>query len=96
MADTVLYPRALPDFGATDTLQITGTTGKVAGRFFNKKTGFKAGAIIRYQDTNAVPQFNVVSSINAASDALTLAAAPDDVAGVCSKSIVNPFESIAR
>ena len=91
LADTVLYPRALPDFGATDTLQITGTTGKVAGRFFNKKTGFKAGAIIRYQDTNAVPQFNVVSSINAASDALTLAAAPDDVAGVCNKSIVNPF-----
>ena len=46
---------------------------------------------MRYQDTNAVPQFNVVSSINAASDALTLAAAPDDVAGVCNKSIVNPF-----
>ena len=41
LADTVLYPRALPNFGATDTLQITGTTGKVAGRFFNKKTDSK-------------------------------------------------------
>ena len=65
LADTVLYPKQLPNFAITDQLTISGgNLGKVQGRFFNAVNGIKAGGILRYfKDGEIDPSFARISAV---------------------------------
>jgi len=88
LADTVLHEKRLPSFSIADKLNINGTTGRVAGRFFSGVTGIKENAIIKYQTAGQTnPNYNVITAISADGTNITLSAAPSDVTGVCRSNI---------
>jgi len=86
VADTVLYPKALPQFAATDQLNLSGSgatkTGIVAGRFFNAVTGIKLGRTIKYQNGNADPIYADISAISADGTSISLTVPTTAVPGV--------------
>ena len=65
LADTVLYPRQIPNFAITDQLTISGgNLGKVQGRFFNAINGIKPGGILRYFKTGEIePSFTRITAV---------------------------------
>ena len=86
IADTVLYPKPLPQFAATDQLNLSGSgatkTGIVAGRFFNAVTGIKLGRTIKYQNGNADPIYADISAISADGTSISLTVPTTAVPGV--------------
>ena len=96
-ADTVLYPHPLPNFGATDTMTISGSstnrTAKVAGRFFAGVTGIKEGRTIRYQSNANLaagrPNYATIHSIASSGTEITLAPPAQSITGVYYHTHVN-------
>ena len=86
IADTVLYPKPLPQFAATDQLNLSGSgatkTGIVGGRFFNAVTGIKLGRTIKYQNGNADPIYADISAIAADGTSISLTVPTTAVPGV--------------
>jgi len=87
-ADTVLYPKQLPNFAITDQLTISGgNLGKVQGRFFNAVNGIKVGGIIRYfKDGEIDPSFTRITAVGDHEIGL---AATTDVTDVCIGAVSN-------
>jgi Domain of unknown function (DUF4815) len=90
-ADTVLYERTPPNFSITDKLTISsGTTGRVAGRFFSGTTGIKTEAIIKYQFSGqSDPNYNRITAIDPAGTNITLASAGVAITSVARVSVDN-------
>jgi hypothetical protein len=90
-ADTVLYERTPPNFSITDKLTISsGTTGRVAGRFFSGTTGIKTEAIIKYQFSNqSDPNYNRITTIAPDGTNISLASAGVAVTSVARASVDN-------
>tara|TARA_B100000003_G_scaffold207776_1_gene226204 strand:+ start:17691 stop:25220 length:7530 start_codon:yes stop_codon:yes gene_type:complete len=96
-ADTVLYPHPLPNFGATDTMTISGSgtnrTAKVAGRFFAGVTGIKEGRTIRYQSNATAaagrPNYATIHSIASSGTEISLAPPSNSITGVYYHTHVN-------
>ncbi len=86
VADTVLYPKELPQFSKTDQLTLSGSgttkTATIAGRFFAGVTGIKEGRYIKYQNGNAQPVYSYVSDIASSGLSIDLTVAPAAVPGV--------------
>ena len=60
-ADSVLYPRTLPNFSKTDQLNVEDNTAKCANRRFSGQVGIKTDSIIGYQKSSATNcNFNYV------------------------------------
>jgi len=86
VADTVLYPKPLPQFAITDQLTLSGSgatkTGIVGGRFFSGVTGIKLGRTIKYQNGNADPIYADISAISADGTSISLTVPTTAVPGV--------------
>jgi len=86
IANTVLHEVGLPNFAKTDLLNITGTTGKVSGRFFSGVTGIKEGRTIKYQTGGTDPVYVDISGIAGDGTNITLADPDTAVTGVYSNT----------
>ena len=87
-ADSVLYPRTLPNFSKTDQLNVEDNTAKCANRRFSGQVGIKTDSIISYSVAGTDdPKFNRVSTIAADGVQLTLSA-EEDISDLCSGTVL--------